>query len=144
MKGQTTSKVAMPSGMLMSLEMRLAEIIVASTNWNNCCHRQQQKYLRFLSPTQLPIQGQWWSQVDTHLLQFLQCLDLRGCSMVHTVQYLSSTQIRPLSIYPCCFQIPSIVFNRRSLFAALICSLICLVLRTLTTEKSSSKKSSSS
>mmetsp|Transcript_33079 Transcript_33079/g.37972 ORF Transcript_33079/g.37972 Transcript_33079/m.37972 type:complete len:132 (+) Transcript_33079:379-774(+) len=29
----------------------------------------------FLTPTQLLIQGQWWSNLSTHLLQMLQCLD---------------------------------------------------------------------
>lgn len=38
--------------------------------------RKDKKALWFLIPTQLLIQGQWWSNRSTHTLQMAQCLDL--------------------------------------------------------------------
>lgn len=38
--------------------------------------RKRRKNLWFRSPTQLLIQGQWWSNLSTHLLQIEQCFDL--------------------------------------------------------------------
>ena len=35
----------------------------------------KRKYFKFLIPTQLLIQGQWWSYNETHLLHIKQCLD---------------------------------------------------------------------
>lgn len=37
---------------------------------------KQRNALWFLTPTQLLIQGQWWSNLSTHQLQIAQCLDL--------------------------------------------------------------------
>ena len=56
-------------------------------NWT-CMNTKNQN--RFLSPTQLPIQGQWWSWVATQWSHYLQCLHLRGYSMWQIVQYLYS------------------------------------------------------
>ena len=36
------------------------------------------KMFLFFSPTQLEIQGQWWSKVGQHFWQMLQCLALEG------------------------------------------------------------------
>ena len=37
--------------------------------------KNPRKWWWFPFPTQLLIQGQWWSNLSTHLLQMLQCLD---------------------------------------------------------------------
>ena len=38
----------------------------------------QLKLPRFYLPIQLLIQGQWWSNIDTHQLHIEQCFDLAG------------------------------------------------------------------
>ena len=45
------------------------------------------KNLRFQNPTQLLIQGQWWSMLSTHLLQAEQWWHLSGLNTLHIRQY---------------------------------------------------------
>jgi len=46
------------------------------------------KYFLFQNPTQLLIQGQWWSMLSTHLLQAEQWWHLSGLKTLHIKQYL--------------------------------------------------------
>lgn len=48
-------------------------------NAANCTHKYSRNHLWFLSPTQLSIQGQWWSKRLTQRLHILQCFALIGC-----------------------------------------------------------------
>ena len=65
-------------------------IISPVSSCRNCTWMKTKNQNRFLSPTQLPIHGQWWSWVATQWSHYLQCLHLKGCSMWQMVQYLYS------------------------------------------------------
>lgn len=69
----------------------ISKLIISPVNsYKNWTWINTKNQNRFLSPTQLPIQGQWWSWVATQWSQYLQCLHLKGYSMWHIVQYLYS------------------------------------------------------
>lgn len=59
-------------------------------NWNvilsQIVNRKSTNALWFLQPTQLLIQGQWWSNRSTHWLQMAQCLDLGDLITLHSGQ----------------------------------------------------------
>ncbi len=70
----------------------LAPLIKAKVNCKVYAIRNKKNTYRFLSPTQFPIHGQWWSKVATQWSQCLQCLHLKGYSMWQIVQYFDSTK----------------------------------------------------
>ena len=63
----------------------------AQSKTTSCSVRYMMNQRWFLSPTQLSIQGQWWSNRRTQCLQVWQCLALIGCCLKekeeNTVQY---------------------------------------------------------
>lgn len=61
-------------------------ISVAHAMSTHCVKRKHQKNLWFLSPTQFPSHGQWWSYRRTHRQQSSQCLARRGCNIAQYPQ----------------------------------------------------------
>ena len=77
--------------MLFKMLLRLT-IERAAVNCRVKKNRKRKKTFLFLSPTQFPIQGQWWSNVATQWSHCLQCLQRSGYSMWQIVQYFDSTK----------------------------------------------------
>lgn len=75
-KGQLTFAWEGSSSGLQSLDsMTMLEIIIKTSI--KISEKINTRYGLWLwMPTQLLIQGQWWSNLSTHLLQVAQCLDL--------------------------------------------------------------------
>lgn len=61
-------------------------ISVAHAMSTHCVRRKHQKNLWFLSPTQFPSQGQWWSYRRTQRPQSSQCLARNGCNIAQYPQ----------------------------------------------------------
>lgn len=90
------------------------------------------KYPWFPAPTQLLIQGQWWSNTYVHLSQCSQCFDRIGFGISHTgqtlnagVSYKISTSLIPSGFiqYPGLLsqtKVKKIISNKKTLIYATI------------------------